>query len=359
MSGWDKIGDEIAHSLYTDGPATRAELADRLDMARTTLSPTVGQLLESGRIVSHLEQSGDRGRPHQVLSIDPDQAWIIGIDLSGSGWLVIHNPADATITSVPLKINERTIWDKFVAATKALREFLELHDSELHLKGIGLALPVPMYADAREDKATAALIEKMTGSIAQKFHTTAFVDNSVRLMALGELTRGLRIKDGFFISVDHGIGHVQVSDGAIVHGQNGLAGEIGHVFAGGDTQCKCGQTGCLETVASVPALLRLSGADNIDELDAKFRAGDAKTVTAIDNAVTALTSLITCFHTALDPGVIILGGSLFHHLPYLLRRIQAQTEGRLLYPDNFSLRLAALGLSARAEGAAFLASRSN
>ncbi|MDV3220530.1 ROK family protein, partial [Intrasporangium sp.] len=90
-------------------------------------------------------------------------------------------------------------------------------------------------------------------------------ENDVKAAALGA-ARLLSVRGPRTRPVPAGIGYLNlgtglaaavVLDGRLVRGAAGAAGEIGHLPVGGATPCRCGQTGCLETVASGSALARL------------------------------------------------------------------------------------------------------
>lgn len=60
-----------------------------------------------------------------------------------------------------------------------------------------------------------------------------------------------------YLNVGTGLAAAVVRDGKVVRGRDGIVGEIGHFPVAGGAPCKCGQFGCLETIASGSALDRL------------------------------------------------------------------------------------------------------
>ncbi|WP_181149909.1 ROK family protein [Arthrobacter sp. MYb227] len=60
-----------------------------------------------------------------------------------------------------------------------------------------------------------------------------------------------------YLNVGTGLAAAVVRDGQVVRGRDGIVGEIGHLPVAGGAPCKCGQFGCLETIASGSALDRL------------------------------------------------------------------------------------------------------
>ena len=84
------------------------------------------------------------------------------------------------------------------------------------------------------------------------------VDNDVNLMALGEhATMYPDVEHMIFVKVATGIGAGIISGGRLHRGAQGAAGDLGHVAAlhGDGIPCTCGNVGCLEAVASGPAIV--------------------------------------------------------------------------------------------------------
>jgi predicted NBD/HSP70 family sugar kinase len=90
----------------------------------------------------------------------------------------------------------------------------------------------------------------------REFTCPVFVDNDVNVMALAERDKGAvgEERDFIFIKAGSGIGAGLVVDGRIYRGAKGAAGDIGHIGAGEDNLCHCGNRGCLEAVAGGRAL---------------------------------------------------------------------------------------------------------
>ena len=131
------------------------------------------------------------------------------------------------------------------------------------------------------------------GWFRDSFDVPVLVDNDVNIMALGERELAWPDVDHLvFVKVATGIGSGVISGGYLQRGAQGTAGDIGHVYVarGADVPCQCGNRGCLEALASGPALgraLRRSSCDaetsqdvvelvkrgNIDAIQAVRQAG--------------------------------------------------------------------------------------
>ncbi|MCF6408464.1 ROK family glucokinase [Pseudalkalibacillus salsuginis] len=88
------------------------------------------------------------------------------------------------------------------------------------------------------------------------------VDNDANTAALGEMWKGAgkQASDLICITLGTGIGGGIISNGTILHGANGMAGEIGHItsIVESGAPCNCGKTGCLETIASATGISRIA-----------------------------------------------------------------------------------------------------
>jgi glucokinase len=90
----------------------------------------------------------------------------------------------------------------------------------------------------------------------------------------------------FYITIGEGIGGAIILDGKLWTGASGFAGEVGHITIDTDgIQCECGNTGCLETVASSPNIVRRANERlNRDSTSSLSRLAINKNFTAADVA---------------------------------------------------------------------------
>lgn len=100
----------------------------------------------------------------------------------------------------------------------------------------------------------------ITEMIRKHFDLPVYLANDANLAALAEWKYGAgRGHDNLiYLTISTGIGGGLISDGKLITGAKGLAGEVGHitVVEHNGPQCGCGQRGCLESVASGPAIAR-------------------------------------------------------------------------------------------------------
>ena len=195
-----------------------------------------------------------------------------------------------------------------------------------------------------------------------------FLLNDARLATLGEFTfgRGQPADTMVFLTLGTGVGGGIVIDRKLRLGPLGSAGELGHqTVEPGGVLCGCGNRGCLETVASGPALvaagvrLMQSGlapvlyemvAGNIaavtpKEMGAAALAGDSAVRDAIGRAATWLGIGIANIVTALHPELVVLGGSVAALGDLLLAPVRETVRERVrMFPaDTVAIERSLLG----------------
>ncbi|TQL70530.1 putative NBD/HSP70 family sugar kinase [Nocardioides albertanoniae] len=125
------------------------------------------------------------------------------------------------------------------------------------------------------------------------------------------------VRNALVVKASTGLGMGIIADGKVITGALGAAGEIGHtrIDAAGDRPCRCGSTGCLETVASGWALaqrLTDSGvpAGHVRDLVAAALAGDAVARGLLREGGRQLGEVVATAVNLLNPEVIVIGGDM-------------------------------------------------
>jgi predicted NBD/HSP70 family sugar kinase len=144
------------------------------------------------------------------------------------------------------------------------------------------------------------------------------VDNDANLGALAEASfgAGRGLSDIIYVRVGSGVGAGLVLGGRLHRGAAGLAGEIGHVQVLADgAVCRCGNRGCLETVAgegALRALLRPARGHEVTrrEIVELIAAGDLGATRLVNDAGRAIGRLLADLCNAVNPDAVVVGGEL-------------------------------------------------
>jgi glucokinase len=215
---------------------------------------------------------------------------------------------------------------------------------EFYLQGIGIGAPnVNIYDRTIENPVNLNWKGKIPFAkmMEKKFSLPVILTNDANAGALGEMYFGgaKNLKDFVFITLGTGLGSGIVSNGKLVVGKYGYAGEIGHVTIIEDGRiCGCGRRGCLEQYCSATGLvktyLELSGKISPGEIDAedvfiKAKNNDAIATKAFDITGDILGRSLTNTVAHLDPEVIFLFGGLVAAGDFLLNPLKKSFQENL------------------------------
>ncbi len=169
--------------------------------------------------------------------------------------------------------------------------------------------------------------------LTRRFHAPVFVGNDADVAALGEWMVGVakNVQNFVYISSNVGIGGGLVLNGRPYKGENGIAGEIGHMCIDpAGPRCTCGSNGCLEAYIrpefvvnhlkdaarkrQTPELLRLcknkTDSINMDLIVQAAEAGDKYVVEYMDQIARYLGIGIASLINIFNPKMIVIGGVL-------------------------------------------------
>jgi len=160
----------------------------------------------------------------------------------------------------------------------------------------------------------------IVGHIQAAFPGPVVVDNDVNVMAVGEwVTQYPDESDLILVKVNTGLGAGIVAGGRLIRGARGGGGDIGHiqVDAASDRLCRCGQTGCLEALASGAGIARTLSDQGVAATSAwdvvhLVRGGDATASRVVREAGRAIGAVLAALVCALNPKYVILGGEIAH-----------------------------------------------
>jgi N-acetylglucosamine repressor len=255
----------VLGTIYARGPISRADVARATALTRTTVSDVVDQLLSSGLAEEIGLGQSTGGKAPILVQVPSDARQLIGVDVGDSELnAAIVNLRGEIGTRVDLPLDGRdgelaldrleSLLDKLVAA------------ADRPLLGIGIGTP--------------GLIDTSTGTVLwavnldwrdlrlgerlqQRYQLPVYVANDSHAAALAEFTFGSSgeprqgPRSMLVVKVGRGIGAGIVLNGRLYQGDGFGAGEIGHTsVADNHRPCRCGSSGCLETIASTRAVVQ-------------------------------------------------------------------------------------------------------
>ncbi|WP_328694806.1 ROK family transcriptional regulator [Streptomyces sp. NBC_00342] len=317
----------VLQALLTQGPLTRAELGRRTGLSSGAVTKVSAPLLDDGWI-TELGPAGDRqpGRPATLVAVRPERAGFIGIKITSDeliGMLVDLTAAPLATRRTPLRSRDvgtvvRAVAQMVGALSGRAGKGAGESGPAVHSVGVTVSGDVDgpggtvRYSPFLDWHGVrlAALVEEATG-------IATVIDNDVRALTVAEqwFGAGVGLSSFALVTVGAGVGCGISLHGRVVSGAYGVSGELGHLpVSGTERVCTCGNTGCVEAVASTQAIvdqvreqtgdgtLSLSGAVRL------ARSGDTAAREVFTRAGRALGLGIASVANLIGPERVIISG---------------------------------------------------
>jgi glucokinase len=313
------------------------------------------------------------------------QGCIVGVDIGGTKIAagIVDLQGKVLVRGRSPMVARGSSADGLAAIESAINTVLAQTPSGCEVRGIGICSPGPL------DPKTGVVINPpnlpcwrdfpLAESIRKSHRVSVKVENDANAAALAEAkwgsARGYR--NVFYLCIGTGIGTGIVFDGAIYHGRTGAAGEGGHM--GLDVNgplCPCGKRGCVEVLASGPAIARRAReklAGGLSPRLTELAAGDAAAITSemigqaagggdpvaqavIQETLDVLAYWLGNVIDLLEPDVIVMGGGVSSMLAPYVDEMRGRWNGACVnpWPERIPVVLAHYGEDAGVAGAAAL-----
>ncbi|MDP9294845.1 MAG: ROK family protein [Actinomycetota bacterium] len=356
----------LLEALRQGGAADRAELVRQTGLSRATVSALVSECMSRGVIVEDGERTGAArgGRRSARLRLDPSAGTVLGVDFGHRHVRVALADLASTVLAerrVDLDVDASPATALDTASELASTVLAEARIDRKRVLGAGMGLPGPIDHRTGTVVGSSSILAQWTGlqpadELSRRLELPVRLDNDANLGALGEFVHGAGryATDIVYVKISAGVGAGLVLDGCLQTGASGIAGELGHVVVvPGGALCRCGNRGCLETVASSTALLRrlepAHGAGlTTQHLLELAESGNREVTSALTAAGAFVGRALAALTTALNPEVIVVGGDLGAASEVLLDAIRTELR-RAALPGAGRLPVRAAILADRAE----------
>jgi predicted NBD/HSP70 family sugar kinase len=252
--------DIVLELIRTSQPISRADLARRSGLGRSTISQIVEQLIGENWVREGAMGSLPRGRRPTMVGLNGDLV-AIAVDI---------HPKQASVALVDLNGRLLSRWPVPITSDPAASMQLIIEcmqrirptPSQKTTEGIGISLP------GRVNPTTQRLIfdpnlkwpefdiKKM---VETRMGLPVMLENDATACLLAERTfaRMDGVRDAVLVAVAEGVGTCILANGQLFSGHNGMAGEFGHISVDPNgPRCGCGRSGCWEVISSSRAALR-------------------------------------------------------------------------------------------------------
>ncbi|APD10132.1 ROK family transcriptional regulator [Thermus brockianus] len=309
------------------GPLTRADLSRLTGLAKSAVSRLVDELLKEGLLEEGTLTSPPLGRPGTLLHLRPGARFALGAEIGVEGTVLLA-----------LDWRGEVLWAREWAHPKEagpeerfarlLQEALPQAHGAL---GLGFTLPGVVVGNKLLYAPNLGWRDLDLNPYLASFPLPALAENDAKASALSEVFFHGEENLAYLV-LSTGLGVGVVSEGRLLRGTNGAAGEVGHWLGPEERPCACGRKGCLETELGLGALLRhhraLGGeAEGLEALLAKAQAGNPSAQAALAHLGEHLGKFLANLAVAYDPARVVVGGKAAELFPFLeapLRRALAE-----------------------------------
>lgn len=338
----------ILDLVRQEGPLARSAIARRLGMSLPTVMRIVGDLMEEDLVRFQGTSESTGGRPRALLEFNGNAYAVVGVDLGGTKMFGTVADLSGTVQ------HEIYLPHDCDGPSDPLERLCELIEKLLdtprppgqRIRGIGIG--APGITLNREGIVTWAPSLgwrdlPLKQILTDRFDELIFVENDVRLAALGEwgFGAGRGAQSLVCIAVGTGIGAGIILGGALYRGHNQSAGEIGYLPPGPEfLGRRYDHFGALESLASGLGIAergrRLLAQEGIsapsekltaEDVFAAVRRGEPWAQQVASETVDYLSLAIASISSLLDPEVIVLGGGVARSADLLIGPILQRLEG--------------------------------
>lgn len=324
--------------IWQNSPIYRDELAKLTGLSSSSITRLINELIRLDLIEETNKKEIKRGRSPKLLTPNPNAGFVISLDLDGrylrSGIFDSANNTKLVVEEPYRDFSVEPIGDQIIQLVNRLVHHPAAKDRKL----LGIGVSVPGIVDVSHgmivDSYNLHLHSyPIRDLLNDNFGKVVYVEHDASAAAMAEHYYGAGKGENNFIYImaSHGIGSGVILDGHIYRGQTGRLGQLGHIIVNPNGQlCVCGQYGCLETVASVPAILSnvkraaaqwntLADGDHqlhelnqltIPSLAAAAQAGNQLALKVFAKAAEHIAYAISIYATLFDIHLVILGGEL-------------------------------------------------
>jgi len=333
----------VMHVIRERARLSQADIARATGLSRTTVHSLIAELKAEG-VVVELDVATDAhspGRPGVHLVLRDAARVAVGVDFGHSHVAVAVSDLARNILTerhADLDVNRQ--------ATEALDRSARMAEDALDEAGVapsavvGVGIGIPGPVDRERGTAGSSTILpgwvglRIADAMEQRLRLPVAIENDANLGALAEMTwgAGRGCSNFAYIKAATGIGAGIVIDGRLLHGASGTAGEIGHTTLDeSGALCYCGNRGCLETVASGPAIIRLVAdatheAPTLATVIDRALDGDVRCRRAIADAGREMGVAVAGLCNLINPERIIVGGLLSRAGELLLGPLRTSLE---------------------------------
>jgi predicted NBD/HSP70 family sugar kinase len=312
---------ELLELVRTGQADTRSGLRVITGLSRTAVVSRVQALAAAGLLLAGEELASTGGRPPGGLLFNKDAGVVLAVALGRSRSQLGVFDLDGHELAGDSRDHEVGIGPEELMPQVAARLADLLADVAPPVVGVGLSLPGSVDVDNGVSRDSPVMAGwdgvALAPYLAEVADAPFFVANDADVLARSELLGGPdTLRDALVVKASTGLGLGIIADGRVIGGHLGAAGEIGHtrLDAADGLPCRCGATGCLETLAGGWALVgRMAPGrevGHVRDLVALALQGDAEARSLLRDSGRQLGEVLAVAINLLNPQAVVIGGDM-------------------------------------------------
>ena len=334
----------VADLLRQEGVCSRATLAQLSGLKQATITNIIGEFIECGLVVKTGLMSGCKGRRSIGVTLNDDLYKVIGIRMTRRAFYISIAGLSGKVYAVEeYPIGPRDDVQNTISRIRNAIQDIRRENSSTHIPAVCMAMPGPY----REDRDQLLFVTELSGwqnfpikkALTEGFDIPIYIANDANASAFAQLwyrSKEYGIRNMIYVLAGQGIGCGIITDGKLVLGQRGIAGEFGHnTINYRGALCECGNRGCLEKYCSFlvfcenitrrlqagePSILSENNLTAASISDA-VKTGDKVAREEYEKACEFLSIGIVNLINQFNPGMIVIGDELAEVAPDLLLKI--------------------------------------
>jgi len=307
---------KILEAIRTIGMISRIDIARTTGLSQALVTGLSADLIKEGLIIEKQSGEYEGGRRPMLLALNPEGAFVVGVNLSIAELSVVIVNFEGTVVAsyaqslAPIHHSVSEIAVSVVGAIQAC--IWEANFAKEQISGVGIGIPGLVDPDSGNIRFLPNYgweNVNLKELVQTKLNHPCYIDNSSNTLALAEqwFGEGKGVDNFLVVTIENGVGLGAVINGRIYRGEEGIAGEFGHITINPDgPECRCGKKGCVEAYAGIIAIMRDARQAAIDgqwdcENPGRFTYEDV--VRAAQNGTDVLRQLFVCAGRMLGVGI--------------------------------------------------------
>ncbi len=315
-----EINTSIVLGLVREhGTISRIDIARLANLSAATVSGITSDLIDRKLVVEEATGTSTGGRRPTLLAFNSQAGVALGVKVTESHIVCVECDLDGVPrhrTDIPLpeSATPEDVTELIAAAVAAARD---RHSQPLFGVGVGIAGVVDRPSGVCR---YSPFLRWHNVPLAARIETAAgcpvVVENDVNTVTQAFSHKALQGTAGSFVVVTlgRGVGLGMKLNGQLFRGQRGQGGEYGHITVDPDgPECECGKRGCLESIVSIPALIRRAESETGERIgpeafQQRVLSGDPAIARIIDRPARMLGESLATIVNILNPETIVLSG---------------------------------------------------